>query len=199
MVRVWANNLKEALVFLIFCLIVAQIVLESLPVSSSGHLRLIELIYSCFSPSSFDYVLPRNVEYSLHVVTCLVLVFMFWRMFIPTLKHPLFFRRVIIKIFLLGFVADIITVFWYLLFEAIGVGWFPVWIGFYVTAASLFSLRFCREKNYSKWNFASTILLGFVQGISLLPGVSRLATTFVAARWMRISPRRAIQISLLIL
>ena len=152
MVRVWANNLKEALVFLIFCLIVAQIVLESLPVSSSGHLRLIELIYSCFSPSSFDYVLPRNVEYSLHVVTCLVLVFMFWRMFIPTLKHPLFFRRVIIKIFLLGFVADIITVFWYLLFEAIGVGWFPVWIGFYVTAASLFSLRFCREKNYSKWN-----------------------------------------------
>jgi undecaprenyl pyrophosphate phosphatase UppP len=42
------------------------------------------------------------------------------------------------------------------------------------------------------------ILLGCVQGLSLLPGVSRLAATYVCARWLAICPRRSFEISWLI-
>jgi undecaprenyl-diphosphatase len=38
-----------------------------------------------------------------------------------------------------------------------------------------------------------------VQGIALLPGISRLGLTFVAARWLGISSRRSFQISWLIM
>ncbi|MCK4517445.1 undecaprenyl-diphosphate phosphatase, partial [Candidatus Babeliales bacterium] len=47
-------------------------------------------------------------------------------------------------------------------------------------------------------NIRKALILGCVQGIALLPGISRFATTYVAGRWLHLSPRRAFQISFLI-
>lgn len=66
---------------------------------------------------------------------------------------------------------------------------------------------FCVSKNVTKdikgWRsdrFTPTkaLIIGLVQGIALLPGISRLATTYTAARWLGLHPRKAFEISWLI-
>ena len=39
------------------------------------------------------------------------------------------------------------------------------------------------------------VILGVVQGIALLPGISRMAITYATARWLRFSPRLAFELS----
>ena len=44
----------------------------------------------------------------------------------------------------------------------------------------------------------AAFILGAVQGLALLPGISRLASTFVAARWLGYSDKRALLVSCMI-
>ncbi|MFA6535451.1 MAG: undecaprenyl-diphosphate phosphatase, partial [Candidatus Babeliales bacterium] len=79
--------------------------------------------------------------------------------------------------------------------------------GFIITMLLLFSLRLIRNNStstalqvgcYEPFDFKKAIILGAVQGCALLPGISRFASTYVAGCWLKISPRRAFQISFLI-
>lgn len=45
---------------------------------------------------------------------------------------------------------------------------------------------------------SKALILGLIQGIALLPGISRLATTYAAARWLGLQPRKAFEVSWLI-
>jgi undecaprenyl pyrophosphate phosphatase UppP len=42
-------------------------------------------------------------------------------------------------------------------------------------------------------NIKNAIVLGLVQGCAMLPGVSRFATTYAAARWLSFSDRHALE------
>jgi len=72
------------------------------------------------------------------------------------------------------------------------VGQFPLGVGFAVTALSLASLTWC-TKDRGSLTMAKMIVLGVVQGCALLPGVSRFASTYTAARWLSLSPRHALE------
>ena len=181
---------------LLFALV--QVLSESLPISSSGHLRVLEVLLSRFVGDINPFCLTESFEYFLHGFACIVIAYVFSKSWFFMLLHPVRSRKILWKIFLLGFVTDVSTVAWYFLFEKVGTGWFPLWIGFFVTSAVLASLKFCKKRLGSKWNFVNALVIGSVQGLSLLPGISRLASSFAAARWVGIAPRRAIQISLLI-
>jgi undecaprenyl pyrophosphate phosphatase UppP len=55
----------------------------------------------------------------------------------------------------------------------------------------------CR-RGKGELNIYTAFILGLVQGIALLPGISRLATTYAAARWLGMQPRKAFEVSWLI-
>jgi undecaprenyl pyrophosphate phosphatase UppP len=56
----------------------------------------------------------------------------------------------------------------------------------------------CPENKYEKLDVKKVMCLGMLQACALAPGISRLALTFVGARWLRIPARRAFEISFLI-
>ena len=52
--------------------------------------------------------------------------------------------------------------------------------------------------SYESLDIKKALLLGVVQGIALLPGISRFALTYVVGRFLKLSPRRSFETSFLI-
>jgi undecaprenyl pyrophosphate phosphatase UppP len=103
------------------------------------------------------------------------------------------------KIIFLTAIADITTSFFYLLFRfVVNTDLFPLGLGFAITSILLFSLYFCHPVHSARWRWQTAIALGMVQGLALLPGISRFAITFVGARWLNFSNKKAGEISFLI-
>jgi len=66
----------------------------------------------------------------------------------------------------------------------------PLYIGFAITGLTLFSLKYA-PRNYKKfsWDMSDAVILGLVQALSLIPGVSRFATTYSACSFLRYKPQ----------
>jgi undecaprenyl-diphosphatase len=107
-----------------------------------------------------------------------------------------------------AFIADLITGLFYFLYKKTKekINSFPLWCGFAVTGLALVSLPFVYEPTwigltsfcYTKHFFISALIIGCVQGIALLPGISRLASTYVAGCWLGFTPLIALTLSLTI-
>jgi len=193
-----------------YLLALVQIVLESFPVSSSGHFLLVGKFLQawadcgwvslCNVQSMHGVSLLYNecVEHILHAPTALVLALFFfnrWKLFFIDLKNR---WRMALKLMVLVGIADSITTFFYVLFKFTGRNLAPVWVGFALSAVALFSLVMRTDKRYEVFTWRKALLIGFVQGVAFLPGVSRFAVTFVMARWLRLSPNRSFEISFII-
>ena len=178
--------------------IILQIVAESFPISSSGHTTLFS--YLVFH---FGYRLPEIVNavwfnHLLHLPTVLIVALFFRKQWVPLVCYPWRYKKMIVRLMGVVFVADAITALFYCFFKYIGVHWFPLGIGFLITAFLLFSLRYCfpGARIPSFLFIAST--LGVVQGIALLPGISRFAATYVAARWLALDAQKSLYLSWLL-
>ncbi len=175
-----------------------QIIGEMIPISSSGHLQLFERF---FSPDHLPLMIEpykTYLGYLLHLPTAIVLPLFFLRSWTAPFRHITSCWPLVLKISFFTFCADVITVLFYLSFKAAGGVLLPLWLGFCITGISLLSLRWCPTQPITIWSFDKALLLGLVQAIAFIPGISRFATTFVAARWQGLSARRSFQISFLI-
>ena len=175
-----------------------QIILESFPISSSGHLKLLEIVnqkFKIFFPISLESF-GLNFEI-LHLPT----IFIFFIFFRHNLKLLLvnMFRswKFLGKISIFVFIADFITVIFYFFFKYLNFD-FPLWLGFSITGLYLFSLLFCKMTDRVSMSTKHAFIIGLVQGIALLPGISRFGSTFVALRWLKYEPRVAFFFSFLI-
>ena len=180
-----------------FILIFAQVVLETFPVSSSGQIALLESFFHlikrdvCFSISS-----NRVISHFLHGPTVFVIALFFFNRWFFLLSHIGRCWKIILKLSVFVFLADVITFFFYLFFNSCwSKSLFPVGLGFAISAIALLSLRFCQKEQRGKITLAKALLLGVVQGIALLPGISRFGLTFVVARWIGVSSRRSFEFS----
>lgn len=175
--------------------VIAQIVLESFPISSSGHTQL--LAYFCPPP-----LLPEQVmkvfDYVLHMPSACVILFFFRRTWFFPFMHIKRCWRLILKISAYAVLAMIITLFGYGLKVLMSFSAIPLPFGFFITGCSLLSLLVCPEGKYEKLDVKKVVCLGALQACALVPGISRFAVTFVGARWLRIPARRAFEISFLI-
>lgn len=175
--------------------VVAQIVLESFPISSSGHTQLL----ACFCPLP---ILPAHImtayEYALHVPTVCIVMLFFRQEWLSPFMHIQRCWRLILKISAYTGLATIITLCGYGLKLVMLVHAIPLPLGFFITGCSLLSLLMCPENKYEKLDVKKVICLGMLQACALVPGISRFALTFVGARWLRLSPRRAFEVSFLI-
>ena len=200
---------------LIFFMFV-QIITESFPISSSGHWALFQKMFHIKLP--VDII--EAFDFFAHLPTVLIIIIFFRNEWGALLWRALFHWRykdsykrlwkILFKIMGLTIIsALLITGTFHVLLKPFLRNYTYIYkeyfliIGFLITAVSLFSLYIKNQTEsdepYEKWNLKKTIILGLVQGCAyLLPGVSRLATTYVAARWLKMSPRRSFEISFLL-
>jgi len=180
-----------------FILVGVQIIFESFPISSSGHLILLENILNYFQQS--NYISLSNdliIEHFFHVPTALVVALFFFDRWAFLLFHIRRCWNIILKLMFFSLVADFITFLFFILFKkVIDRSFLPLGLGFLISIILLFSLRFCNKKTYSKLTLGKVIVIGIAQGISLLPGISRFGLTFVTACWIGISPIKAFEFS----
>lgn len=184
-----------------FCLLViVQIIFESFPISSSGHVQLLLCLSNFMGYSGWQqYALySESVDYLLHGPTLIILMLYFYKRWWPLISRWRSARVMIMRSALLLVCADGITVLSYFFLKPLVGGRLPLWTGFFITACALGSLRLCVKKKYVFGNIKKGLILGCAQSIALFPGISRFALTYVAARWMRIRPERSFELSMLI-
>ena len=190
----------------LYLYIFVQIFLESFPVSSSGHIALLQLCHSFLYPSSttaFSTYISTHVgvdqnsfDALLHASTLIILFFFFFTRWFFLLRHPWRCRFIIAKLLSYIFVSTAIALAFYFVFHI--QDWaLPLGIGFLITACTAFSLRRCPQGTGSL-TLSSSFIVGVVQAVALLPGISRLGTTYAVSRWLGISNRRSFEISFLI-
>ncbi len=163
-----------------------HILLESLPVSSSGHVRLLKFVLSKVTKHN-PITLTEHTDFMMHIPTVLVLAF-----FIGTNGLPCILSWLSAVI-----IADGITGWAYLFSKKKRVVGVPLSVGFAVSACALLSVVFIRYSTLtSEIGVLQAIAIGIAQSLSLVPGVSRLALTCVTGMWLGIAPEATFVFSL---
>ncbi len=204
-----------------------QIVLESLPVSSSGNVVLLmDFLPYWFSINTLP-VLSEQFLFFLHGPTVLVVGIFFFRKWFGYLIKLIKRDKTIFSLVTFGIITNVVTVFFYAINShsaLFGTFQVPLWVGFLITTLLLFSTVFIQGSKNSKLCFNSSsrdeqskgvgsrsinknqikplshgIALGLAQSAALfVPGISRFASTFVVGRWVGWSPLVALEYSFLI-
>ncbi len=177
-----------------------QIIFEALPVSSSGNLLVwIPLLQNLFD-LTFYQSSPPDFDFLLYIPTFFVLTAFFFKEWVVYLWSFSLHKR---RLYHLGFscaLADLCTaIFYFFLKDRVGAS-FPLALGFLCTTALLFSLRWHKNGNQKPQDLSlkDGVILGIIQGVAVLPGISRLASTFVGGVWLGYSYHQSLRYSFLI-
>ncbi|MEI8350588.1 MAG: undecaprenyl-diphosphate phosphatase [Candidatus Omnitrophota bacterium] len=144
---------------------------EFLPISSSGHLNILNRLVP-IDASIFSYIIL------LHLATlCAVLVF-FWKKIIILLSQRTFLLRLFFITLITGVIGLLIKHFLKENMEHK----YVVTICLLINAIILFTAKMAAGKRtVTNLSWRDCTLLGFVQGIAVLPGISRSGITIVTA------------------
>jgi undecaprenyl-diphosphatase len=180
----------------IYLWIAAQIIVEMVPISSSGHLVLLELLLKKYA--AFDikkYFDPKTIEaiyYFLHGPTLLIVSGYFFSQWWNLVFTD---TGIAWNLILCLLIADFITAIIYFLFKKYCIS-IPLGFGFIITMIALFSTILCSgNKAAVLLSFTDAAILGFAQGLALLPGISRLAFTCGIGCWLGFSLSNAFFLS----
>jgi undecaprenyl-diphosphatase len=181
---------------------VLQGLTEFLPVSSSGHLALAEILFGIEEAG-----LALNVM--LHGGTFLATLLVLRRQVAPAvvdgvrgLVRPAFFRNTpggrdalvvllaSLPTAMIGFsIRDFVEEWTH---SPLVVG-----LGFVVTTCLLLSTRWARIGRDEVPTAFGAVLIGIAQGLAVMPGISRSGATITLALWLGVRPDRAFELSML--
>jgi len=174
---------------------IVQGLTEWLPISSTGHLRLIEKTLAFSVPILFDVVL--------HVGT-LIVVLTFFRKEIGKILSALVhlnFKTENGKMIPLIIVGTIPTALIGLIFGELIENTFqsvlPIAVAFIVCGFILYPAKAGKEKT-ENISYSTAIMMGIAQGIAIIPGISRSGTTIAAALLLGIKREKAFKFSFLL-
>lgn len=179
--------------FVIIILGIVQGLTEFLPVSSSGHLVLLENIFGVSENKVFLNVV-------LHFATLIAVVIFYRKKLWNIVKHP--FQPITAHLAIATAITCAIVLIFPDFFESTFNGRFLSW-GFILSAIFLFSTEWISRKYekekypYTKIGDRQAILLGVFQGLAILPGVSRSGTTLCAGIVMGVEKKDALDFSFL--
>lgn len=166
---------------------------EFLPISSSGHLLLGRMVMGLTIDQSPAY---KILDILLHVGTLIPVIIVFWKDWWEILKKP--FKS---KMLLLLFIASMPTLVVKFVFDdfidGCDTGWF-LGVSFLMTAVFLLVSEYVSSKRVSKKDrpgFLHAIIMGCMQGIALLPGVSRSGSTLAGGLLSGLNRRSAAKFS----
>jgi len=161
---------------------------EFLPVSSSGHLVLLQNVFGISEPQLF-------FDTMLHLGTLIAVVVVMWRSIVDLFRKP--FSKLIYLI-----IATIPAVVVTLLFKDFIEGTFSgMFLGYgflltaiFLTAAELLSSRIRRRK---KINAGIALGMGVMQAVAIFPAISRSGSTIAGGLACGINRREAATFSFL--
>ena len=159
---------------------------EFLPISSSGHLLLARFFLGIQNSSADMQASLKVFDILLHVGTLVPVIIVFWKDWMNMLFHPVKNRTLLYLI-----IASLPTLVVYLAakklfpsvngFSVFDSGWF-LGAAFLITALFLLvcDILSSRPRKKSKnMNVIAAIVMGFFQGVGLIPGVSRSGSTIL--------------------
>lgn len=172
---------------------IVQGLTEFLPVSSSGHLVLLENIFGIQDASLFLNVI-------LHCATLLAVVIFYRQKIWQLIKKP--FQPLNYYLVISTAITCLIVLLFSDFFESSFSGVLLAW-GFLLSALFLFFTEYLSRKYskqgmiYQNVGYKQSILLGIFQGLAILPGISRSGTTLCAGIVMGIDKKQALDYSFL--
>ena len=166
---------------------------EFLPVSSSGHLLLLERFFQIK-----ENVVLLNLM--LHLGTVIALICFFWKDLMLILKQKdwnlvknLFIAFATTSIFGFLFKKTIENVFIYTN------SLIPVALGFIFTAIILFlTIKNNSKRDISTLTITEAVKIGFAQAVAIAPGISRSGLTYFATLKSGIKPKDSFKFSFLL-
>ena len=174
----------------IFILSIIQGVTEFLPVSSSSHLIIISE-YLNFENQSL------SIDVSLHIGSFIAVITYFRKDIINFIKN----KELFFKIFLSS-IPVMLTGFLLVKFELIDqlrnlqvIGWTTIIFGILLYISDKFSIENKIDNNFT---IKSAMIIGILQILSLIPGVSRSGITITAARILKFNRFDSAKISFLL-
>lgn len=178
----------------VLILAIVQGLTEWLPISSSGHLVIVQEYFGLMPPLIFDVML--------HVGTLLVILTAFWRDITRILKSvaKLDFETEEGKLGVFIVVGSIPTALIGFAFRDIFKSFFynPLAVGIALlgTGCILYVSRY--GKNGKEMNYLDAFLIGIAQGIAIVPGVSRSGITITTGLLSKLEKKTAFKFSFLL-
>jgi undecaprenyl-diphosphatase len=144
---------------------------EFLPISSSGHLKLFQIIYKIEGST------PLALEIVLHIATLIAVVAIYWRALFDMVRSPIKsdFKWLVL--------ATIPAVIFALAFkDAINTAAGSNYLGYFflITCALLLiaeALSNFQENRHGNVTWFDALIMGVMQAVAVLPGISRSGAT----------------------
>lgn len=179
-------------IWILVLLCVVQGLTEFLPVSSSGHLLFFEQVFGISENTMF-------LNLFLHVATLLAVVFVYRNVILNLIKKP--FQIYTLKLL----IATLFTVVLAFLFEILNLENYLTKMysfGFLLTSILLLichkfqkkAVAFCVEDV----TYKNSILVGIVQGVAVVPGLSRSGSTISSLMLSGVEEQKASEFSFLL-
>jgi len=173
---------------------IVQGITEWLPISSSGHLVLFQNFFNIQAPLSYDILL--------HLGSLVVITLVFWKDIIKTLKafFTLDFKSEYGKLSLfiiLGSIATAIIGFTFKeTFSNLFHNQIVVGLALIITGLLLHISKYTKTKK--QLNAKNSILIGLIQGLALIPGLSRSGSTISVGLLAGIERKKLIRFSFML-
>ncbi|MBQ7137781.1 MAG: undecaprenyl-diphosphate phosphatase [Clostridia bacterium] len=148
---------------------------EFLPISSSGHLLLGRMLLGLTIDESPAY---KMLDILLHVGTLIPVIIVFWKDWWAILKNP-FKSKTLLLLFIASMPTLVVKVIFDDFIDGCDTGWF-LGVSFLLTAIFLMVSEYVSGKMKSKTDkpgFLHAVVMGCMQGVALLPGISRSGST----------------------
>lgn len=171
---------------------IVQGLTEFLPVSSSGHLLIFERIFGVHTES----MLTLNVL--MHVGTLLAVVIVYWGRLWNMVLHPLKSDLKWLVLATIPAVAAALLIDFDAAFEGnfIGVSYLLTTM-ILMFAQAVSKVRRDNKMTHTKVHWYDALLMGLLQAVAILPGVSRSGSTIAAGVTTGLSRKRAADFSFL--
>jgi len=166
---------------------IVQGLTEFLPVSSSGHLVILQKILGIT-------VNQIAISVVLHLGTLLALIIFFWKDILNLLKNPRLLGLVFIVVIITGIIGVLGKDFFEGLFssaKAVGIAWL-------CTGLILISTKKLVRLDRDKLKLKDAFVLGLTQALAIIPGISRSGVTISTLFYRRIERKLAFTFSFLV-
>jgi undecaprenyl-diphosphatase len=166
---------------------IAQGLTEFFPVSSSGHLVLLQKV---FGLSGGEVAL----SIVLHLGTLVAVMIFFFQDILKALKTP----RLLFYIFVVTLITGIIGILAKDFFEGLfsSVKFLP--LAWFFTAGLLWATRKFRDNKRGEVSLKDAIILGFTQAVAIIPGVSRSGMTISTLLFRKLDAKNAFSFSFIV-